>query len=107
MDRGVRLGGFELDQQAALHKDVGSKGILDENATVLDRDRQLAFVVHAASFQFRAEQKFVRRFQKPGPEGPMKLIAAIDHDPSKLFKAAWIEISWLRGFVRTQIVHWT
>ena len=82
MHRGVRIRGFEFYEQAAFHENVGSKGVLDENTTMFDRNRELAFEAHTASFQFRAEQDFIRRFQTTGPTGPVELIPAIDDDPS-------------------------
>src|SRR5204863_7882278 len=107
VDGCMRFGLLEFDKQAVLDKHVGAKGVLDDDAAMFDGDRQLAFEIEPACLQFGAEQNFVGGFQEPGPEGPVKLKTAVHHNSSQFFKSIWIEISWLRGFVRAEIVHGT
>jgi hypothetical protein len=80
VDRRAPLNGLELDENAALHNEVGAKPRLDAQVLVHHVDRDLPRNAEAPAPELECEHDFVDRLEQPRTERLVNTHRRVDHD---------------------------
>jgi len=79
VDGAEGLDGFELDDDFVFDDQIGAKAFVEDNAIILDWNRNLTFDIQPHALQFAGKNDLVDSFQKARSEIPMNLKCGVHH----------------------------